>query len=704
MSFSVEMLLKLVDQASNPLKAVMERVKALEDATKQATGAAGAGQDGWRMHTQGANSAQQAVERYTKTMERLNDLQAKHSMNLQGYREIINTLNGVREPFVTATDAAVRFEAAIADLKQGGFNGTLAGIRDNVLGMSTAVGVDWRQITKGRQEFLRYGGSDYQGQLSAVEPELAKLAVTAKADMGKMYYLFLTYLRSGLDARSAIDAIRTNYAQGKAGSFELKDIAEHLPQLANDARQLGMTPAQAAIDLPGMMQLPGEDMLPGQAVTRAKQFMSDMAKPAVRKKIGEVFDIDPAALMRAATASGRNPLMAVMNAMADKVRAMDATAGSEALASVFGGIEARQMMQQWIAKRDQMQRYMPEREEVDREVRAAEEARAQTAQAARERRDAQKEATEIQLGSTQLEGDKASSERSRKVQGFAQDAMKASPNVTSWGASIVNTGAALGGGIATLASYWEQAVIAALGGAKLATMYPKQAAALGTAVHEVVGTAKQAVKTPFTAIKGLGEGINLDRTSAGMKPINWAATTGTLIGGALRGAGVYGATSGVQWGIDWAMRNGPRPRPEGYDPQVEIDKGVIGRARDVWGHITGQRYVDERNAQQLQIESGASLRARNDAVLLNETRSAGGDVSGAVQQAQQDGEAIQSALNVSAKPTIDRSDLEATLGLVNQIKGGLSEIGPLARQANAAASVAGARRSTGALHDGYETR
>lgn len=45
------------------------------------------------------------------------------------------------------------------------------------------------------------------------------------------------------------------------------------------------------------------------------------------------------------------------------------------------------------------------------------------------------------------------------------------------------------------------------------------------------------------------------------------------------------------------------------------------------------------------------------------------------QGAQQTGQEVQSALNVTAKPNVDMSDLQATLALINQIKTGLSGIG-----------------------------
>lgn len=53
-----------------------------------------------------------------------------------------------------------------------------------------------------------------------------------------------------------------------------------------------------------------------------------------------------------------------------------------------------------------------------------------------------------------------------------------------------------------------------------------------------------------------------------------------------------------------------------------------------------------------------------------------------VAEAQQAGQEIQDALNVTAKPTVDKSDLEATMALVNQIKAGITGIGAAASAAH----------------------
>lgn len=50
-------------------------------------------------------------------------------------------------------------------------------------------------------------------------------------------------------------------------------------------------------------------------------------------------------------------------------------------------------------------------------------------------------------------------------------------------------------------------------------------------------------------------------------------------------------------------------------------------------------------------------------------------LSSFVQSAEQAGQKVQDALSVTAKPVVDKSDLEATLAIVNQIKSGLNSLG-----------------------------
>lgn len=60
----------------------------------------------------------------------------------------------------------------------------------------------------------------------------------------------------------------------------------------------------------------------------------------------------------------------------------------------------------------------------------------------------------------------------------------------------------------------------------------------------------------------------------------------------------------------------------------------------------------------------------------------------AVQDAKRAGQEMQDALTVTAAPTVDKSDLNATLALVNQIRSALSGLGALAAQATASVDAA----------------
>ena len=68
-------------------------------------------------------------------------------------------------------------------------------------------------------------------------------------------------------------------------------------------------------------------------------------------------------------------------------------------------------------------------------------------------------------------------------------------------------------------------------------------------------------------------------------------------------------------------------------------------------------------------------------------------------QAAETGREIQSALNVTAKPRVDNSDLQTTLSLIQQINAGLTGLVSAARAASRSVRV-----STGVLHDGYESK
>jgi len=82
--------------------------------------------------------------------------------------------------------------------------------------------------------------------------------------------------------------------------------------------------------------------------------------------------------------------------------------------------------------------------------------------------------------------------------------------------------------------------------------------------------------------------------------------------------------------------------------------------------------IQER--RRMEAEARAAAQARYDA---NEAKTTEGfnTFHGIVGDAQQTGQDVKDALSVTAKPTVDKTDLQATLNLVNQIKASLSGLG-----------------------------
>ncbi len=680
------MLLTLVDQATAPVRSVIDQVKRLEDTAKGAHKAMEPPVGGGMKRTaDDFFAAQRAAESYQRTIDGLIDRQARLSQSIQGLQNVAQTAYELGAPIRAATGAAVEFERQIVDLKAAGAEGSVADLQTRVLGLSKGEGVDWRKIVAGNRAFLSKGGAQFAGQLSQAEPVLLKIAEAAKAEATDIYLLYLRYLQRGLASQEALTAIKANFAQGKAGSFELRDMAKQMPRLLGEAGQLGLTPQMLALDLPAFLQLPGEDLEASAATQRVQRLISDLSNARVREKLRDEFGIDAGQMIERSRMRGANPLFDLLNAIADRFKAMDPVKANEALSGVFGNMEARQAAQQWIDKRGQIGRYMPSRTDAERELAEAYALQSSTTDASARALAAQREAAAITLGTTQLSGERRSNELKGRGYSVADSVMQLAPGMTGTGATLWNAGSEIASFGATAASYWQQIGLAA-------TTYAlaSQQSSFLSRVNAGVGGWWNSVKGASVVIGDLGKGV-----SDAVAETPGAAQALKSIGQSLARGVVLGAgTLASQYAIDAAFAAAPKPMmPEGYDPVARLNEGTLDRLNRVWRRISGADVAEKRAHERERL-----LPSAGGAV-------AGSPFEGVKTVASETGEHIQSALNVTVSPDVNLSRLEQTRDLVNEIRAGLAGIGSLTERAAAAVrQSSNLIRSPGALHDGFETR
>ena len=123
---------------------------------------------------------------------------------------------------------------------------------------------------------------------------------------------------------------------GKAGAFELKDMAQFMPTIASAATSIGITGKDGAVALAAMMQMVRKDA-PGaaEASTRLTDALLKMTAPDAVKNFAK-FGVNIEQVLKGAVAKGINPMDAALKEL-QRVTGGDAFK----LSQIFGDKEAK---------------------------------------------------------------------------------------------------------------------------------------------------------------------------------------------------------------------------------------------------------------------------------------------------------------------------------------------------------------------------
>lgn len=698
-SFSIEMLLKLVDQATGPIKNVIDQMKGVENAAKSANDAmAPKPGGGFAKTADDIKRARDEAERLGKTLEGIANAQARLALIGDGFRNLGEIGSKISAPVEQMIDAATRFEKAVEEMaRAAGIRDQRGAMGDSALKLSTETATKWDQIVKARRAFFQEGGGDVWNKVAPMEKDLLNFARASGAAPDDIYRLLFSYMRIGkMGPEQSLDAMRVNYLQGQRGSYEFSDMSKNLRgHMAQGMTSLGMTGEQAARDLPAVLQLlrttGGKE-----ADTYLRNFMKALTDPATAKRMNEELGIDPTKEMAAARAAGENPLLRVANLIADKLAAIpetergkvdgeDVRGSGEALGATFRNFYVRAFMDAFLGQRENLANFMPSLDEARAQVEGDLASKLSTAAASAERFATQVDAAAIRLGTTQLEDKKKTDEMKANAVDAASGFAQKFPGVTNaamgaW--DMAGKGLEAVGGIGNAVS---TGLVGYLGWKALTTKYP----AVGTAAANVAGGVKGVISAPWNIASGFAQGVASEVSATpgatqALKVVGQGLARGVLLGA---------VTYGAQYGLDKGFQALPKPAmPDGYDPQARLDEGLVGRFMRVWNNVTGAdaSAARERNRKQL-FETGGSVNAA--------------PLEGAKIAAAEAGEDIKNALSVTATPTVDPSSIRSAIEDARTLNAELARSGPLATQAAQSISRASSQaRSAGALHDGYETR
>ncbi len=139
--------------------------------------------------------------------------------------------------------------------------------------------------------------------------------------------------------------------QGKAGSFEVKDMSRYFPTLTAQARSLKMQGIDAAATLGAALQIAMKGAGdPGEAANNLKNFLAKLTAPETVKKFKEQ-GVSIEQVMTEATQNGLDPMVAMVN----KIQAM--TGGNKfKMGELFGDMQVLDFLNPMLANLKEFER------------------------------------------------------------------------------------------------------------------------------------------------------------------------------------------------------------------------------------------------------------------------------------------------------------------------------------------------------------
>ena len=246
---------------------------------------------------------------------------------------------GIGVALAASVKTAASFETVLSDI---GKTANVGNAELKILGRQI-TGLSGRNRTNLGPEKLAAGiqdlvaqGLSLQDAVASME-SLGRVATATNSDL-------LDVTKTGFQLQNALKIKPTELKAtfdalafaGKAGAFELKDMATFMPTIAAAAGTMGIEGKQGAISLAAMMQMIRKDAPDaGQAATRMTDAMLKMTSPDAVKNFKK-FGVDIEQVLKQARAKGVNPMEAALSEL-QRVTGGDVFK----LGQIFGDKEAK---------------------------------------------------------------------------------------------------------------------------------------------------------------------------------------------------------------------------------------------------------------------------------------------------------------------------------------------------------------------------
>lgn len=189
-----------------------------------------------------------------------------------------------------AFSASATLKSTLVDI------GVTAGLTANEVGkigerldaVAQSSGQSKTALAEGLQKLIS-AGMDAEPAMASIEA-IGKTATASGAqveDVSQTVFSLMQNLR--VAPGEALKAMDMLTAAGKAGSFELKDMAKYLPAMTADAAKLGLvgTPAVAALGASLQVAMKGAGD-PSEAANNMKNYMAKLTAPETVKRFAEM--------------------------------------------------------------------------------------------------------------------------------------------------------------------------------------------------------------------------------------------------------------------------------------------------------------------------------------------------------------------------------------------------------------------------------
>jgi TP901 family phage tail tape measure protein len=177
--------------------------------------------------------------------------------------------------------------------------------------LALQVGQSSRDIAAGASTLVAAGMDP--NRIEALLPVIGRVATAADAsvdDISRTAFALSDSLRVPADQMEK--ALATLVVAGKAGRFELADMAKYFPALTAQMANLGVTGQEAVTTLAAGLQVAMKGAAdPAEAANNMKNFLAKLSTPEVKKNFAKM-GVDITGVMQDAVAKGINPIEAVI--------------------------------------------------------------------------------------------------------------------------------------------------------------------------------------------------------------------------------------------------------------------------------------------------------------------------------------------------------------------------------------------------------